>query len=181
MTEDQWSDTMPLAMASIRSRNCWKTSKRGVWLCYVYKCLTIDLSRDLSVTIGTNTVYKTVMRHGIYLWSWWFYFWLTLVRINDNQWDVAFTFGPDGLTFDLRCEVGSDSKSSSSSSSSCSPPPGIGGNIGTSKIKCNTLYLLRLWIADPSPSPYYFSCTPHPTFFNGIALALDLSLWHGIY
>ncbi len=38
MTVDQWSNTMPLAMASIRCN----TSKRGTWLCFVYKCLTFD-------------------------------------------------------------------------------------------------------------------------------------------
>ncbi len=48
MTVDQWSDTMPLAMAPIRSRICCKTSKRGTWLCFVYKCLNYDLSRDLT-------------------------------------------------------------------------------------------------------------------------------------
>ncbi len=38
------NDTMPLAMASIRSRICCKTSKRGTWLCFVYKCLNFDLT-----------------------------------------------------------------------------------------------------------------------------------------
>ncbi len=46
---DQWSDTMPLTMASIRSRICCKTSKRGTWLCFVYKCLNFDLSGDHTV------------------------------------------------------------------------------------------------------------------------------------
>ncbi len=48
MTKDQWSDTMPLAMASIRSRICCKTSKRGTWLCFVYKCQNFDLSGNLT-------------------------------------------------------------------------------------------------------------------------------------
>ncbi len=48
MTVDQWSDTMPLAMASIRSRICRKTSKKGTRLCFVYKSLNYDLSGDLS-------------------------------------------------------------------------------------------------------------------------------------
>ncbi len=52
MTVDQWSDTMPLAMASIHSRIGCKTPKRGTWLCFVYKCLNFDLSGDLTETLG---------------------------------------------------------------------------------------------------------------------------------
>ena len=40
--KDQWSDTMPLAMTSICSQICCKTTKRGTWLCFGYKCLTCD-------------------------------------------------------------------------------------------------------------------------------------------